>query len=155
VDKDHGRIEERALWVGETNPQTLGLAGAAQALRIERKTDVVRRGQVIKHTEEIVFAVTSVSPEDAPPDWLLEVVRGHWKIENGQHHRRDRTQDEDRCPVRETNTARVLSLFRSLAIFLLEQQRGKRGGKKSLPDFERHNLRQPGGLIGRLMPLGT
>lgn len=154
MDKAHGRIEERALWVSETDPQTLGLAGAAQALRLARKTDVMRRGQVIKHTEEIVFAVTSLSPEEAPAAWLLEVVRGHWTIENGQHHRRDRTQDEDRCPVRETNTARVLSLFRSLAIFLLEQQRGKRGGKKSLPDFERHTLRQPGGLIGCLMPPG-
>jgi len=138
--------------VGETQPQTLGLAGAAQALRLERKIDHVRGGHVVKHTEETVFAVTSFLPEEAGPERLLAIVRDHWKIENGQHHRRDRTQDEDRCTVRQSNTARVLSLFRSLAIFLHEAQRDKSGGKKSLPDFERHNVRHPGGLIRRFMP---
>ncbi len=115
--------------------------------------DEVRAGRVVKHTEEIVFATTSLWPEEAGPEQLLDIVRDHWKIENGQHHRRDRTQDEDRCTVRETNTARVLSLFRSLAIFLHEQQRGQRGGKKSLPDFERRNLQHPGGLIRAFMPV--
>jgi predicted transposase YbfD/YdcC len=127
----------------------LGLAGAAQLVRIERKVDEVRRGQVIKHSEEIAYQVTSLWPEEAGPERLLELVRGQWKIENGQHYRRDRTQDEDRCTVRETNSARLLSLFRSLAIFLYEQQRGKPGGKKSLPDFERRVCRQPGLMIRR------
>ena len=129
----------------------MGLAGAAQLVRIERKVDEVRRGQVIKHREEIAYQVTSLWPEEAGPERLLELVRGQWKIENGQHYRRDRTQDEDRCTVRETNSARLLSLFRSLAIFLYEQQRGKRGGKESLPDFERRVCRQPGVMIRRFM----
>jgi len=141
------------LWCCPTQPQTLGLAGAAQILRIERKVDQVRRGRVIKHTEETTYGTTSLGPEEAGPDWLLGTVRDHWKIENGQHHRRDRTQDEDRCPVRETTTARVLSLFRSLTIFLHERQRGQRNGKKSLPDFQRHNIRYPDRLIERFMPL--
>lgn len=134
-----------------TDPQAVGLAGAAQLLRVERKVDEMRRGQVIKHTEETVYALTSLWPDEAPPERLLALVRDHWKIENGQHHRRDRTQDEDRCTVRETNSARVLCLFRSLAIFLYEAQRGRREGKKSLPDFERHLCRHPGGLIRRFM----
>lgn len=118
---------------------------------IERKVDEVRRGQILKHTEETVFGVTSFLPQEAGPERLLALARAHWQIENGQHHRRDRTQDEDRCTVRETNSARLLSLFRSLAIFLHEQQRGKRGGKKSLPDFERRVCRQPGAMIRRFM----
>lgn len=129
----------------------MGLAGAAQLVRLERKVDQVRRGQVIKHTEEIAWALTSYWPEEAGPERLLDLVREHWTIENGQHYRRDRTQDEDRCMVGETNSARVLSLFRSLAIFLHEQQRGKRGGKKSLPDFERRVCRHPGAMIRQFM----
>jgi len=78
---------------------------------------------------------------------LLEIARGHWSIENGQHYRRDRTQDEDRCPVRQTTAARNLSLFRSLTIFLFKRQSEIRGAKKSLPDFERHVHRKPWGLI--------
>ena len=111
----------------------------------------MRKGKVIKHTEEVVYFVTSLLPEEAGPEALLELIRDHWSIENGQHHRRDRTQDEDRCMVRETNSARSLSLFRSLAIFLHEAQRRKRGGKKSLPDFERKVCRHPGALIRRFM----
>lgn len=120
-------------------------------VRIERRVDALRRGQVIKHTEETVYAVTSLWPDEADADRLLGLARAHWQIENGQHYRRDRTQDEDRCPVRETNTARVLSLFRSVAIFLYERQRHRRGGQRSLPDFERRGCRQPGGLITQLM----
>jgi len=120
-------------------------------VRIERIVDEVRQGQVTKHTEETAFAVTSFWPDEANADRLLQLARDHWQIENGQHHRRDRTQDEDRCQVRETNTAWVLSLFRSLTIFLYENQRSKRGGKKSLPDFERKVCRQPAAMIMRFM----
>ena len=151
VEKNHGRIEDRALWVCQVDPQTLGLSGAAQLVRIERKVDEIRAGQVIKHTEEIAYEVTSLWPDEAGPEQLLQRVRDKWKIENGQHYRRDRTQDEDRCAVGETNSARLLSLFRSLAIFLHEQQRPKRGGRKSLPDFERRVCQQPSALIRRFM----
>lgn len=113
--------------------------------------DTMRKGKVIKHTEEVVYFFTSLWAVEASPEDLLELIRGHWSIENGQHHRRDRTQDEDRCMVREVNSARVLSLFRSLAIFLHERQRHKRGGKKSLPDFERKVCRNPYPMIHRFM----
>lgn len=53
-------------------------------------------------------------------------------------------------PVRETTTARNLSLFRTLAIFLFKRQSRNKGGQKSLPDFQSHVHRQPWGLIGRL-----
>lgn len=129
----------------------MGLAGAAQLIRVQRVVDTLRQGKVIKHTEEVVYFITSWLPDEASPEVLLELIRDHWSIENGQHHRRDRTQDEDRCLVRETNSARGLSLFRSLAIFLHEAQRRKRGGKKSLPDFERKVCRHPGAMIRRFM----
>jgi predicted transposase YbfD/YdcC len=139
------------LWRVEVTPATVGLAGAAQLVRIDRIVDAVRRGQVIKHTEETAYALTSLWPEQADAKALLALARDHWLIENRQHHRRDRTQDEDRCTVRESNTARVLSLFRSLAIYLYEAQRGGRGGKRSLPDYERDVCRHPGGWIGQML----
>jgi hypothetical protein len=121
----------------------------AQVVRIHCHAQEVRQGQVTKETDDTRFAVTSFWSQEADPDRLLEVGRGHWSIENGQYYRRDRTQDEDRCPVQETTTARNLSLFRSLAIFLFKRQSQSKGGKKSLPDFERHVHRKPWGLIRR------
>ena len=78
---------------------------------------------------------------------LLRLVRGYWGIEIRQHYRRDHTQREDHCQVRQPTTARNLSLMRSLAIFLYERQRERPTGKGSLPDWQRRNLRQPNPLI--------
>jgi hypothetical protein len=128
---------------------TMGLAGVAQVVRIRGHTQVVRKGKVIKETDDVRFGVTTYAPEEAAPHQLLELARDHWSIENGQYYRRDRTQDEDRCPVHETTAARNLSPFRSLAIFLFKLQSKAKGAPKSLPDFQSHVHRQPGGLIRR------
>jgi len=127
----------------------MGLAGVAQVVRIRCRIQTLRQGRVIKETDHTRFAITTYASPEAGPARLLQIAREHWSIENGQHYRRDRTQDRDRCPVRKTWTARNLSLFRSLAIFLFqEQSRGQRG-KKSLPDFEKHVHRKPWGMIDR------
>lgn len=127
----------------------MGLAGVAQVVRIHCHAQIVRQGQVIKETDETRFGMTTFWTHEASPDRLLEIGRAHWSIENGQYYRRDRTQDEDRCTVGDTSAARNLCLFRSLAIFLYKQQEGKKGGKQSLPDFERHVHRKPWGVICR------
>ncbi len=127
----------------------MGLAGVAQVMRIHYHAQILRKGKVIKELDDVRFAVTSYFKEEADPDTLLELARSHWSIENGQHYRRDRTQDEDRCPVGDTRTARNLSLFRSLAIYLFQRQAKAKDGKKSLPDFEHHVHRKPEGLVRR------
>jgi predicted transposase YbfD/YdcC len=152
LDKGHGRIELRQLSCVATDPQTLGLAGVAQVLRVTREADTLRKGQVIRHHHEVAFAITSLQPAQASPELLLQLVRDHWSIENGQHHRRDRTQDEDRCNIRDTTTARNLALFRSLAIFLCQTEPRRPTGKKSLPDFQRQVHRAPWPVIRRLTP---
>ena len=149
MDKDHGRIELRQLWAAPTEPQTMGLAGVAQVVRIRCNAQTLRKGKVIKESDEARFALTTYSPQEAGPDPLLLLARDHWSIENGQHYRRDRTQDEDRCPVRDTPTARTLSLFRSLAIFLFMHQATAKDAHESLPDLEAHVHRKPWGIIRR------
>lgn len=129
---------------------TLGLAGAAQLIRIDRQTQFLRQGRVVKTTQETAYLVTSLWAEEIDPPKLLDLIRGYWAIEIKQHYRRDHTQREDHCQVRHPVAARNLSLMRSLAIFLFELQRGGRQGKKSLPDWQRKNHRNPYPLIARL-----
>jgi predicted transposase YbfD/YdcC len=133
--------------VGEVDGATVGLAGAAQLIRIDRKTKYLRKGCVVKETEETVYFVTSLWADQASPEELLDLVRGYWAIETKQHHRRDQTQREDHCQVRHPIAARNLALMRSTAIFLFEEQRRRSGGKKHLPDWQRKNLRNPNPLI--------
>lgn len=131
---------------------TIGLAGAAQVFRLDTHTDYLRRGQVTKTTHEVRYGASSLYPEEADAQTVLRLVREYWGIETKQHYRRDYTQREDHCRVRHPTAARNLSLLRSLAIFLYEQQRERRGGKQSLPDWEHHNHRHPNGLIRLLTP---
>ena len=131
----------------ETDGATLGLAGVAQIIRIDRQTLTLRKGRVVKTTNETVYFITSLWVDQADPQTLLALVRDYWAIETKQHYRRDHTQREDHCLVRHTVAARNLSLMRSLAIFLFEFQRNKRDSKKSLPDWQRKNVRNPYPLI--------
>ena len=73
----------------------MGLAGAAQIVRIDRTTHFLRKGKVIEITQDTAYGVTSVWPDEADPDRLLDEVRGYWAIETKQHYRRDHTQWED------------------------------------------------------------
>lgn len=129
---------------------TLGLTGAKQIFRIDQRVEYLRRGRVYKTSQESRYGVSSLTVKQADPNRVLELVRGYWAIEIKQHYRRDHTQREDHCQVRERKTAHNLSLMRSLAIFLYEQQRSSRHGKAFLPDWLRKNMRNPFPLI-RLM----
>ena len=133
----------------------IGLAGAAQIFRLDRKTQYLRKGRVIKTTEESVYGVTSRWADEASPQQILELVREYWAIEIKQHYRRDHTQREDHCLVRHSVSARNLSLMRSASIFLYEQQRLKPNAKKSLPDWQRKNNRNPNPLTQQFVPPAT
>ncbi len=54
---------------------------------------------------------------------LLELVRGHWRIENSLHWVRDVVFDEDRSQVRTGNGPRVMASLRNLAISMLRLAR--------------------------------
>ena len=133
----------------------MGFPGAAQIFRIERTSQTLRKGKVTSTTVVSVYGVTSLCADEASPQRLLELVREYWAIEIKQHYRRDHTQREDHCLVRQPVRARNLALMRSAAIFLFELQRSGRNAKKSLPDWQRKNNRNPHSLIQQFVRAGT
>lgn len=72
-------------------------------------------------TKELVYAVTSLSPETASAEKLLLYTRRHWAIENELHHVRDVAFDEDRCRVRNRRKAQILAAVRNTAVALLRR----------------------------------
>ena len=125
------------------------MAGAVRLLRIATTTQYLRKGNIWKTSHDVSFALSSLWEHEATPKDLFDALRGHWSIENRQHYRRDRTQDEDRCGMRNSRSAQNLSLFRTLAIFLFEQHRGQPRAARSLPLYEHRNMRRPRTLIDR------
>jgi hypothetical protein len=78
-----------------------------------------------KTTEErvaVVYGGTSLRPEPGTPARLLELVRGHWQMENQSHWVRDVTFDEDRSQVRCGNIPQVMAALRNTTIGLLSWQ---------------------------------
>lgn len=68
---------------------------------------------------ELVYGLTSLSPEKGSPEFLLQSNRGHWAIENRSHYVRDFSFDEDRLQIRKGNGPRVMATLRNIAINLL------------------------------------
>jgi hypothetical protein len=99
----------------------LGWPHLAQICRVERRRDTIRGGRVVKAEVEVSYAVTSLPPERAGAAALLRLLRGHWGIENGAHHVRDVTFDEDRCQVRSGAAPQAFAACRNLASALLRR----------------------------------
>lgn len=74
-----------------------------------------------KETSEMAYGITSLTPEDAPPERLLELNRMHWGIENRLHWVRDETFREDRSQIRTGNAPRVMATLRNLVTTILRR----------------------------------
>lgn len=113
----HGdRIEERRLVASAALVGYTDWPGLHQVMKLERRT-LNKQKQVVRH--EIVYGVTSLSPERASPTQLLKLWREHWQIENKLHYVRDVTFDEDRSQVRTEHIPQVMAAFRNVTISLL------------------------------------
>ncbi|NKB16463.1 MAG: transposase [Sphingomonadales bacterium] len=88
---------------------------------------------------ETVSIITSLSKERCDADALLQLVRGHWAIENTLHFSRDRTYDEDRCQIRNPRAAQAMAALRNLAISINSIRRARipSAQRSFLPSFHR------------------
>lgn len=119
LDIGHGRIETRRLCTSEALTDFSDWPGLKQVFQLERQITFQKSG---KERSEVVYGVTSLSSERAAPSRLLELVRGHWHIENKSHWVRDVTFDEDRSQVRCGHIPQVMAALRNTAIGLLRWQ---------------------------------
>ena len=114
--KAHGRVEQRRTQTSTALTDYLDFPHVGQVFRIVR-TVVHRKSG--RSSEETVYGVTSLRPEQADAHQLGELVRGHWEIENRLHWVRDVTFDEDRSQVRTGTGPRALASLRNFAISCL------------------------------------
>lgn len=93
----------------------------------------VRTGKV---SLERVYAITSLTVHQATAADLTERVRGHWAIENREHHVRDVTFGEDASRVRTGSAPRAMASLRNLAIGAL-----RLAGRDNIAEGLRHHGR--------------
>jgi predicted transposase YbfD/YdcC len=128
VSQGHGRSEERECWA-LADPDINAYAGLsgeagtawphlAQIVCLKRQR--TRRG---KTQVEVTYLITSVPPERAAAQRLLEWNRSYWGIENRLHWVRDETLGEDRSQARVGNAPQVMAALRNLTLGLLRRSK--------------------------------
>jgi len=116
---DHGRIETRRIWVTDELNGYLNFPHVGQAFLIERETLHKKSGKL---THELAYGITSRTPNEASPERILQVNRGHWAIENSCHYILDWAFDEDRSRIRTGYGPENVTRLRRFAIGLLKSK---------------------------------
>ncbi len=78
----------------------------------------VKKSGVVMSLETRYF-VTSLGADEASPKRLMDLVRGHWGVENGLHFIKDRWWDEDRQWSTRPGLAERLAALRDGALAAL------------------------------------
>jgi predicted transposase YbfD/YdcC len=115
TNQRHGRGEERILMSSTQLNDYLDWPNVGQVFRIER---IVHHAHGKGKTKEIVYGLTSLTPQQAGPEKLLALFREYWQIENGLHYRRDVTFHEDATRLTVGSAAHNMAILNNLAIGL-------------------------------------
>jgi predicted transposase YbfD/YdcC len=116
VTKGHGRLETRTLTCTDDLDDYLLWPGVRQVLRRETERVMLKTGEV---TRGVTYAVTSLAVEEATPEHLAVLWRGHWAIENRRHYVRDVTFGEDACQMHIGAAPQALAAVRNGLISLV------------------------------------
>ncbi len=118
VNKGHGRLETRTLSCTDDLDDYLIWPGVQQVLRRETERIELKTGEV---TRAVSYGVTSLTAQDATPEQLAGLWRGHWAIENRRHYVRDVTLGEDACQMHVGSAPQALASVRNALISLLRR----------------------------------
>lgn len=121
-ERSHGRNERREYYVVAAPPalqmsqEWIGVKTIGMVYRCREVGDKVQ--------EEITYFITSLPPKVKR---IARMVRAHWGIENSLHWTLDVTFGEDQSRIRKGQGPEIASVFRRLALMLLEQDTSQKG----------------------------
>ena len=118
INKDHGRLEIRSIWTSQEINDYVEFPYVGQVFCVLREVTHLRKN---KESREIAYGITSLTPDKASPQRVLELNRMHWGIENSLHWVRDETFREDRSQIRTGTAPRVMATLRNLVITILHR----------------------------------
>ncbi len=141
VERGHGRTHDRRHLLATTDlTHYLNWPGLAQVFRLERSWRA--HGQAYG---AIHYGITSLPPDVADAARLLALKRGHWRIANGLHYRKDVVFGEDRCQIRLGAGPMILATLRDTALSLLQTT-----GCRHVAARLRHYGQHPGAVVALL-----
>lgn len=144
LDLHRGRMEKRSIRVStEMNTYLKDWPLVEQVAELTRTLTVRKTGNT---SQEVVYLITDLTPAEANPRRLLDLIRGHWSIENTSHYVRDVTFGEDRSRLRSGAAPQILAALRNLAITLIH-----RSGSSQIAATRRHLASHPSKAFALLL----
>ena len=116
VETAHGYTTTRTLTASTLLNDYTDWPGVRQVYQYHSQRKHLATG---KHTYQTQYGITSLTPEQASPEDLLNCRRGHWTIENKLHWIRDVVFREDASQVRTTGIPHVMAALRNTALAVL------------------------------------
>lgn len=117
LDKDHGRIETRTYYLSSDLDGVRNVKvwhGLAAIGMVESKREIVGKNEAPSvERRYFISTITDLSK-------FAELVRGHWSIENSQHHVLDVQFHEDENQLSKT-AAKNMAVVRRMALNLLRR----------------------------------
>jgi hypothetical protein len=102
---------------------TVGLPGARSVVLVQRDWVAKSKPQSIPQSHTRIF-LTSLQPQEKARS--TAAARGHWSIENRNHHKRDASAwQEDRHRHRRPNAALNLALTRNALLAIIPFEQGQ------------------------------
>lgn len=129
-EKGHGRLETRRLTCGNAHIEDVDWPDVQQVVRRECERIILKSG---KRSCEVTYGLVSLTPSEAGATAIERLWRGHWTIENQQHHVRDVTFGEDAGHAAQGNTAHVLAALRNALLMVFRSAHWR-----SIPDALAH-----------------
>jgi hypothetical protein len=113
-------LHTRRLWVVEGEEvshirEAVDFPGIEMVLRVDFEVSVAG----VVASRETRHLITSLGADEVSPKRLMELVRGHWSVENGLHFIKDRWWDEDRQWSTRPGLAERLAMLRDSALTAL------------------------------------
>lgn len=127
TSKGHGRLEVRRLTISSMLADYADWPYLAQAFQVVR---IVYEGLRISREER--YGISSAPASSVSAEHMLGIVRGHWRIENSLHYRRDVTLQEDASHVRMGQAPHVLATLNNSVCGLVA-----RAGQTNLAALQR------------------
>jgi len=133
-DQGHGRQDEVRQLVASTDlTGYLDWPGVAQVFRLTRTW---REHGTTK--QALHYGITSLVPQTGPPERVLALKRGHWRIENDLHRVKDVSLGEDQSLIHQGQGPMVMALLRDAAVSLL-----RRAGVRQIAARLRYHSQHP------------
>lgn len=124
VEKGHGRLEERALWIVPCEPdmqayleEAFGWPEVQWCGWIRRRRTQLASGK--EQSQALIWIAGAAFPWSLTAAQAAAHLREHWQVENGVFYVRDVTMDEDRLHGRKIGYG--LSSIRNAALTFLRR----------------------------------